>query len=127
VSVPLESKKPQPMSYSAKVQDVVAPHRLAPSSSGRFILLAPLPVEVDWAGKVFRLHMEQEPVSKELRLFAKDVEQERRGLYSAYLLASAGKERDLSRRIFIDGITCESRPGYGMFSQLEKEGLAKAL
>lgn len=115
------------MSYSDKVQDVFAPLRQSPSPSGRFILLAPLPVEVGWAGKAYRLHVEQEPVSRELRLFAKDIEQERSGLYSAFLLATASKEADLDRRIFNDGITCESRPGYGMFSQLVKDGRARAL
>jgi hypothetical protein len=123
----MSSKKPLYMSYAAKVQDVFAPRPQTPSASGRFILLAPLPVEVDWAGKAYRLHVEQEPVSKELRLFAKDVELERSGLYSAYLLATASKERDLNRRIFNDGINCESRPGYGMFSQLVKDGRARAL
>ena len=71
--------------------------------------------------------MDQEPVSKELRLFAKDIEQERSGFYSAYLLATAGKERYLERRIFNDGITGESRPGCGMFSQLVKDGRREGL
>ncbi len=115
------------MSRSTKVQDVFAPRRRGASLSGRFILLGPLPVEVGWAGKIYRLQVEQEPVSRELRLFAKDIEQERSGQYAAYLLATASKETDLDRRIFNDGITCDSRPGYGIFSQLVREGMARAL
>jgi hypothetical protein len=61
------------------------------------------------------------------RVFAKDIEQERSGLYSAYLLATANNETDLDHRIFNDGITCESRPGYGIFSQLAKDGRARVL
>jgi hypothetical protein len=66
----MKAEKPQPMSYSDKVQEVFAPRRQALSPSGRFILLAPLPIEVGWAGKAYRLQVEQEPVSKEIRLAA---------------------------------------------------------
>ena len=115
------------MSYSAKIKDVFAPRHQPPSPSGRFIFLAPLPVEVGWAGRAYRMQIEQDSVSKELRLFAKDVEQERIGLYSAVLLATSGKQADLDQRMFNDGILCESRPGYGMFRQLVRDGRARAV
>jgi hypothetical protein len=120
------SEKPCAMSNSDKIQAVFAPRTRDPSPSGRFVLLSPLPLEVAWGGKAYRLHVEREAVSKELRLFAKDIGQERKGQYAAYLLATASEASDLDRRIFNDGITCESRPGYGMFSQLVSEGRARA-
>ena len=115
------------MSYSDKVHDVFAPRGQAPGLQGRFVLLAPLPLQVAWAGKPFRLQVEQDCVSKELRLFAKDLECERAGQYSAYLLATSGKPAELSQRMFTEGILCESRPGYGMFRQLVRDGRARAL
>ena len=115
------------MSYFGKTQNVLAPRRQAPGLSGRFILLAPLPLRVEWAGRPFRFQVEQDSVSKELRLFAKDVELERAGSYSAFLLATSGKQADLDRRMFSDGIDCESRPGFGMFRQLVSDGKARAL
>jgi hypothetical protein len=115
------------MSYSDKVHDVFASRGQAPALSGRFVLLAPLPLHVAWAGRPFRFQVEQDGVSKELRLFAKDVECERAGQYSAYLLATSGKQADLDRRMFNDGIDCESRPGFGMFRQLVRDGRARAL
>jgi hypothetical protein len=115
------------MIYSDKVHDVFAPRGQAPALSGRFVLLTPLPLQVEWAGKAFRFQVEQDGVSKELRLFAKDVECERAGQYSAYLLATSGKPEDLKRSMLSDGITCESRPGYEMFSQLVRDGRARAL
>ena len=121
------SELPDAMSYSERIQNVFAPRGQAATLSGRFVLLAPLPVEVGWAGKPYRLQVEQEPVSKELRLFAKDIEQERSGFYSAFLLATSGKQADLDRRMFNDGIDCEGRPGFGMFRQLVRDGRARAL
>jgi hypothetical protein len=115
------------MSNSDKLHDVFVPRGQAPGLSGRFVLLAPLPLHVAWAGRPYRIQIEQDSVSKELRLFAKDIELEATGLYSAYLLATSGKQADLDQRVFSDGMTCESRPGYGMFKQLVRDGRAKAL
>jgi len=115
------------VSYSTKVQDIFAPRSGASNPVGRFILLTPPPLEVAWAGKPFRFQIESDSVSKELRLFAVDVQCETAGSYSAYLLATSGKKADFDRRMFVVGITCESRPGYGMFSQLARDGRAKGL
>ncbi len=115
------------VSYSTKVQDIFAPRGGAPNPVGRFILLTPPPLEVAWAGKPFRFQIETDSVSKELRLFAVDVQCEKAGSYSAYLLATSGKKADFDRRMFVEGITCESRPGYGMFSQLVRDKRAKAM
>jgi hypothetical protein len=115
------------VSYSDKVQDIFAPKGGAPALSGRFVLLAPPPLEVVWEGRPYRFQVEQESVSKELRLFAVDVKREKDGNYSAYLLATSGKKTDFESRMFTEGITSESRPGYGMFRQLVRDGKARAL
>ena len=113
------------MSHSDKVQNVTAPRGHAEPLNGRFVLLAPLPLQVAWAGKQYRFQVEQESVSKEWRLFAVDVECERSGSYSAYLLTTSGKKADFERHLFIDGVTSESRPSFGMFRQLLRDGRAK--
>ena len=113
------------MSYSDKVQNVMAPRGHAAPLNGRFVLLAPPPLQVAWAGKQYRFQVEQESVSKEWRLFAVDVECERLGSYSAYLLTTSGKKADFERQLFTDGVTSESRPSFGMFRQLLRDGRAK--
>ena len=54
-----------------------------------------------------------------------DVECERLGSYSAYLLTTSGKKADFERHLFIDGVTSESRPSFGMFRQLQRDGRAR--
>jgi hypothetical protein len=120
-----QSEKAHALSYSDKVQNVMAPGGHAAPLNGRFVLLAPPPLQVAWAGKQYRFQVEQESVSKEWRLFAVDVECERSGSYSAYLLATSGKKADFERHLFIDGVTSESRPSFGMFRQLQRDGRAK--
>ena len=115
-----QSEKAHALSYSDKVQNVMAPRGHAAPLNGRFVLLAPPPLQVAWAGKQYRFQVEQESVSKEWRLFAVDVECD-----SAYLLATSGKKADFERHLFIDGVTSESRPSFGMFRQLQRDGRAK--
>jgi hypothetical protein len=111
--------------YSDKVQNVMAPQGQAAPLSGRFVLLAPPPLQVAWAGKQYRFQVEQESVSKEWRLFAVDVDCERSGSYSAYLLATSGKKADFESQMFTGGVASESRPSFGMFRQLVRDGRAK--
>ena len=120
-----QSEKAHALSYSDKVQNVMTPRGHAAPLNGRFILLVPPPLQVAWAGKQYRFQVEQESVSKEWRLFAVDVECERLGSYSAYLLATSGKKADFERHLFIDGVTSESRPSFGMFRQLQRDGRAR--
>jgi hypothetical protein len=115
------------VSYSSKVQDIFAPRGQSPSLSDRFVLLEPPPLEVSLAGRLFRFQIETDSVSKELRLFAVDLQCEKAGSYSAYLLATSGKKADFDRRMFVEGILSESRPGNGMFRQLVRDGRARSL
>ncbi len=90
----------------------------------KFILLESPPVQVVWAGKQYRVQIEREPVSQELRLFAVDVQCQ---CYSAYLLMTSGKQADFDRRMFTDGVESESRPSVGLFRQLVADGKARAV
>ena len=115
------------MSYSDKVQDVFASGRQAPSPSGRFVLLEPLPLEVLSCGRPYRIQIETESVSGESRLLGVDLTAERAGSYSAYLVATPAREAALEARIISEGIESQGRAGFGMFSQLVREGRARAL
>jgi hypothetical protein len=42
-----------------------------------------------------------------------------------YLLTTSGKQVDFERKLFSDGVTSESRPSFGMFRQLQRDGRAK--
>jgi hypothetical protein len=115
------------MSYSAKVQDIFAPGRQAPSPSGRFVLLEPLPLEVLSFGRPYRLQIETESVSGESRLLGVDLTAERAGSYSAYLVATPARKATLEAKITFQGIESQGRAGFGMFTQLVREGRARAL
>jgi hypothetical protein len=90
--------------------------------AGRFVLCR-LPLEVV-CGVRYEIQVEQESVSKELRLFARDIESPS---YRAYLVTTASKREDLDRRMFIEGLLIESRPVYAIFQALVGAGKARAV
>jgi hypothetical protein len=89
----------------------------APTQSGTFVILQPLPLEVKCGGRKFRLQIETESVSGESRLFGVDTEAERHGCYSAYLIALPARRAVLEAKIVSQGIESQGRAAFGMFSQ----------
>lgn len=98
---------------------------LAPKDAGTFVLVAPVPLEVAWHDRRFRLQVESESISGECRLPAVDLAAER-GTYSAYLIAQPARESVLEAQMKGDGLKCQGRAGFALFEVLVKEGRAMA-
>lgn len=94
----------------------------------RFVLTSNLPVFVVVDDKTYSIHVEGDPVSKQWRFFAKEVESAAAGQYLAYLLYFSGSKESLMKVLYTDGLElAHADPAYRFFVQLAKDGAATEL